>query len=257
MAARPVHRRVLDRLERGELTAASPVSEVLALGSYLVGRLRRALRIPANAPAFTLGDFWTHTAPMDTATVERFVRRALQNARSNQCVAPRTRTAQAVAVRRGEAEATYHTPDVNEFGYQAVSALLDYGRRRRPVGLRPAYRALPARLPARSRASRSCGCRSACTAPCKRLADGACVPAGRATRGFVGAPPHPDQTVLARSPRARKRVRSAARTRVTAAVRADPHSAADLAAGHRQSMRYSQDGRRLWRRPSPKVRLPP
>ena len=41
-------------------------------------------------------------------------------------------------------------------------------RRRRPVGLRPAYRALPARLPARSRASRSCGCRSACTAPCAR-----------------------------------------------------------------------------------------
>ena len=236
-----VRQSVLQELRLGALTGASPVVEVRGVGPYLAGRLARALG--QGAGVLRVGTVWAQTAPMTTRQVERLLLRALQNDRANQCVPRRA---------GGQSPARYHAGDVNEHGHEALVALLDHARARQgPVR----YGAL-ARMPRRSRSSRDCGCRQTCDGPCVRAADGACVPRSHNARGFVGAPPHPGQTRVAATDAERRRVRRAAYTRQSPALAADPDATADLAAGHARSMRYSARGRRLWRHPSPKVRLP-
>lgn len=235
-----VRQTVFQELRRGGLTGASPMTEVRGVGPYLAGRLTRALG--QGAGALRVGTVWAQTAPMTTRQVERLLLRALQNDRANQCVARRV---------GGQSPARYHTGDVNEHGHEALVALLDYARAQGPVR----YGAL-ARMPRRSRSSRDCGCRETCDGPCVRAADGACVPRAHNARGFVGAPSHPDQMRIADTDAERRRVRRAAYTRQSPALAADPDATADLAAGHARTMRYSARGRRLWRQPSPKVRLP-
>ena len=233
-----VRQRVLRDLATGRLTDDSALDEVMAVGPYVLARAREHLGLRG---AVTLRRFFARTRGMSTAAATRFLLRALQNARGNQCV-PR---------RAGAVDATYHVQDVNHHAYEAMVALLDAGRAR-PGGV--TYGPLPRRMPRRSVASKSCGCRSVCDGPCRRTDDGACVP--RRGRGFLGTPPHPDQIVVATTEAARRRVRSAARSRTTAASRADAGARSDVARGHRRSMRYAAHRDRMSRVPSPKVRLP-
>lgn len=233
-------RRLIRRdLAAGSLHAGSRLDEVHGLGAYLARRVQRHLALAAPP---TVGQFWARTRTRTSAQVERLLLRALQNRRGNQCVSPRT---------VGSPGATYHVQDVNHHAYEAVVALLDWARAF-PGGVR--YGALRPRMPRRSAASKGCGCRAACDGPCRRNADGACVP--RRGPGFWGSPPHPDQLVRATTDAERRRVARAARTRMTNAARADADTMSDVAAGHRKSMRYSRRGARLSRVPSPKVRLP-
>jgi hypothetical protein len=211
---------------------ATPLTEEAGIGAYLEGRLRRALRL--RRPV-TTDDLEDATATMTPEQVGRFLRRVLQNERSNQCV-----RANAASPPAG----TYHTGDVNVRGYEACARVL-----------RRAGRNVP-RMPPRAPSSKACGCLDADA--CRRdrrcaYVSGACVPHAHNARGFVGASPHPDQSVYAPTPRARSRVRSAARTR---SPRNDPDARRDVGAGHSPRMRYVQRGNRLWRSPSRKVRAP-
>ena len=129
-----VRQAVQRALARGDLVATSPVEEARGLGPYLAGRLRRALQAPAP---LTVGEFWARTARLTPAQATRVLHRALQNARSNQCVSRRPPAP--IAVEATDA-AEYHAGDVNQHGYEAAVALLDAGGGR-------AARALPARLP--------------------------------------------------------------------------------------------------------------
>lgn len=209
---------------------ATLLTEEPGIGEYLEGRLRRALR--QRRPVMT-DDLEAATANMSAKQVARFLRRTLQNQRSNQCVRASPRGA-----------ASYHAGDVNVRGYEACARILAR-----------AGTAVPA-LPARARSAKACGCldADACRAD-RRCAyvSGVCVPHAHNARGFVGASPHPDQSVYAPTPRARSRTRSAARTR---SPRNDPDARRDVANGHPSRMRYVQRGNRLWRSPSRKVRVP-
>lgn len=238
-----VRQTIQRRLRDGRLTRVSDLRDVMGIGEYLAPRIARSLR---RTMPMTISSFWAATSKMSTETLERSLKRALQNKRGNQCVPT------SVAVQ----EDVYHTGDVNQFGYEACVALLDYNRRQARVR----YGALPLRLPSRARSSKECGCRSRdeCTTDrlCVVARDGACVPYAQNTRGFVAVPSHPNQKEHASNNAERARVRRRSHTRLTNTLRNDPDSAQDLAEGHARTLRYSQRGNHLWRRPSSKVRLP-
>ena len=236
----PTVRQAIQRdFAAGDIDENSDLSSVRGIGNYIRDRVQRYLR--AQGP-LTIGRFWESTRRMNDAQIRRFLLRSLQNLRGNQCVSGRTRRSP---------DPTYHAQDVNQHAYEAVVALLDKGRNR-PGGV--AYGPLVKRMPTRTVASKECGCRSRCDGPCTRNADGACVP--RRGFGFWGTPPHPDQIVRATTDAERRRVRNAARTRMTRATRADADSMQDVRSGNRQSVRYSPRGSKMFRVPSPKVRLP-
>lgn len=224
-----VHQRVRGLLRTGQLTDASPLQDVPKIGRFLAAGLQRG--VPAN----TIGEFRRVMAGLTDAAAFRVLSRSLQNQRRNQCVRSSRRQGQEGVRPRGE----YHTGDINQHGYEAVRALL---------GTRPG---LPLRLPARAQASKECGCRAVCDGPCRRTDDGACVPRAANARGFVGVVPHNNQSVAVAA-----YVPGRSRTRVTQAMRNDPVSAQDIAAGHRKNLRYSRRGSRMWRTPRPQVRLP-
>lgn len=236
-----VRQTVQRNLRNGTLTPASPLEEVKGIGRYLAARLARALGLQYP---ITILQFWSRTNRLSTNTLERTLHRALQNARGNQCVSTRI-------IGRNENE--YHTGDVNELGYEACVALLDFYKAQNVVR----YNDLPSRLPKRSSGSMTCGCRpvNQCNGMCV-FSDGACIPRTHNTRGFVGVSPHPNQKEYTNSDAQRRRVRQRSRTRLTNAVRNDPDSARDIAAGHARAVQYSRRGSQMWRRPGSKVRLP-
>lgn len=242
-----VRQTIQRKLRDGRLTGNSDLRDVMGIGDYLAPRIARSLR---RTMPITISSFWTATRNLSTQALERTLKRALQNRRGNQCVPP------SATGREGTQEEVYHTGDVNQFGYEACVALLDHDRRRSRVR----YGRLPLRLPFRARSSKECGCRSRDECSTDRLCvvarDGACVPYAQNTRGFVGVPSHPNQREYAPSNAERTRVRRRSNTRLTNTLRNDPDSAQDLMAGHGRTLRYSQRGNHLWRRPSPKVRLP-
>lgn len=219
-------------LRQGLLTAASPLVAVPHVGEYLERRLRRAM---GRARPLTVGDVWIDLGPpMSPARATRTLRQALQNRRSNQCVRPAP-----------AADDSYHAGDVNVLGYRSCSALLAYvGQQVTPMSRR-------------SPGAKRCGCHATAD-DCRRdracaVAGSACVPHAHNAGGFVGAPPHPDQSVRATTALERRRVRDRARTR-SPGTDVDP--IADVQAGHPQRMRYTVRGARMWRTPGRKVRVP-
>ena len=221
----------------GEVDAGSPLSEVPYIGAYLSERAARALRVP-NA---TVQDLWTGTR--NRVRARDFVRRIVQNERANQCVATRV----ANSTRR-----TYHTTDVNQRGYEALATLLNNA----PGAV--AYAPLPYRAPARSRASKGCGCMSLreCDASshCTRSDDGrTCVPRAHNAGGFEGMRAHTNQREAHADA---ARVRSASRMRITQAHRNDPDVRRDLRNRRSRTLSYARRGSRLWRRPGSRVRVP-
>lgn len=239
-----VRQTIQTSLRNGRLTALSDLREVRGIGDYLAPRIARSFR---RTLPLTIGDFWTATSRLTTPTLRRSLERALQNRRGNQCVATRI---------AGDDTDVYHTGDINQFGYEACITLLDYQRARYHVRYGP----LPSRLHTRSRGSKECGCRPSdeCNdgGLCSLTQDGLCIPRAHNTQGFVGVTPHPNQKEEAHDDIQRRRVHRRSHTRMTNTLRNDPASAADMAAGHSRRMRYSRRGNHLWRRPSPKVRLP-
>ena len=235
--------------------AATPLTALPGIGKYLEGRVRRALLPPQRRLPITMYEFVDALRPLSTTRVVLILQRALQNARSNQCVASSPARNMMASPPR-----TYHTGDINEIGYEALVALLDYAKRNRLFGLRQfRYVAPLPRLRRRNRATRNCGCRSReeCRhAPSCTYVDGLCVPKDNRVRGFTGSPYHPDQVVIALSEDARRAVRRSARTSITNRVRDDAGSFTDLNRGHSPNMEYVVRGTRMWRKPSPKVRLP-
>lgn len=238
-----VRQSVLAALRRGDVDGTSALTEVRGIGEYLAGRLQRGMRRPA-----TVQSLWTTTRTKTTEQVVAFLYAALQNRRANQCVSPRTQTA---------TSDTYHVGDINQAGYEACTALLQFARQRDP---RVRYGALPRVLPRRSEASKVCGCLTDCSADprCTTTRDGGCVPRASSARGFVGVGTHPGQ----REEATRAGTRNANgtvilhRTRNSPAIRNDPDSSQDMTRGHSRSLRYSPRGRTLWRRPGTKVRSP-
>lgn len=237
----PTVRQIISRqFSDGTLTAASEIIDVPGIGPYLAQRLREAVRAPA---ALTVGALWRATRRRTTEGVRDFVRRAVQNARANQCVA------------RGRGvrppPATYHVGDINVRGYEAVLAVLDRNHANATYG-----RLMPARLPPRNTASTSCGCRAMndCNGTCRPSDDGrACVPARETTRGFDGIVRYQSQREDVSNAR---RVRRASHSPKPQASARDAHSLADAQAGHTRPLAYDARGSRLWRRPSTRVRHP-
>tara|TARA_B110000046_G_scaffold177062_1_gene203442 strand:- start:273 stop:1046 length:774 start_codon:yes stop_codon:yes gene_type:complete len=236
----PVRGSIQRDLRDGTLTGASPLVAVRGIGTYLEGRLRRALRAPQ---ALTLDSFWRGTRRLTTPQVERVVHRALQNERANQCVSTRV---------VGQDGNVYHSADVNTVGYEACATLLNAARTR---GDSVRYGPLPPRFPARARSAARCGCkpRSACTGACVRVGN-ACVPRATNARGFVGITPQPHQGEVAHTDAERAAVRTRAHRRRS--PQRDPDSRADVAAGHARRMSYVRRGNRMWRTPVAKMRLP-
>lgn len=232
--------RILRDLRDANLGARSPLTSVPFVGPYLERRLRYSLRRPGP---LTIGDVWSGTRTRTTDGVLRLLYRALQNERANQCVATRIRRSSSGRKK------TYHTGDINQRGYEAIAALLEYNRANAEYGV------LPSRFPARSAGSRQCGCRTLrdCNhGPCRLSDDGrACVPVQPTANGFVGVVPHQSQRESADD---LHRVRRASSIRVTNALRRDPDSARDLRIRRSRRMVYDRKGSRLWRRPSTRVR---
>lgn len=232
-----MRQRVTRALASGAVARNAPLTDVTGIGPYLEGRLRRAL---ASRRRLTVAAFWAGFRPLSTARAVLVLHRALQNERCNQCV-------RADYV-RPDAREKYHTGDVNQMGYEACAALLDFARAR-DAAVR--YGALPRTLPARSQAAKECGCRrpGECTGICVPSDDGlTCVPRAANARGFVGVDPHPDQSEPAAD---------AARVRRLSRARADLRdrdARRDQRGGHAQSLTYARRRSRLWRRPGSKVR---
>lgn len=235
-----VRERVLRDLRDGTIDGTSPLTSVLSIGPYLERRMRHSL---GATHSLTVADVWTGTQRRTNGGVVRLLRRALQNERANQCVATRVKGGADGRQKR------YHTADINERGYEAVTALLEYNERNATHGR------LPLRLPARSQASKGCGCRSLRTCArgsCRLSDDGrACVPSHPRARGFVGVVPHQAQREGLDE---RHRVRRASRMRVGDVLRRDPDSSRDLRRRHKRTMTYDAAGANLWRRPSTRVR---
>ena len=225
-------------LSEGTLTIDSPLVEVSGIGIYLEGRLRRALR---SNNELTLRSFVRAMHTKTPGAAKKLLYLALQNARGNQCVSTRI---------GGVDTRTYHVGDVNARGYMAAAAVLNVLRE---PGAR--YGVLEERLPERSAASKLCGCQLDCEGNrmCTRTRDGACVPRGSRARGFVAAPPLPDQRENASD---EARVRRRSRVRRSPTLLRDPDSRSDVASGHGLAVGYSRRGTKLWRRPSARVRLP-
>jgi hypothetical protein len=243
-----VYRTVWRDLQKGDVDAGSPLTDVQGIGAYLERRVRRALR---SRRATTVGAVWAAMRGRSTDAVKQWLYVTLQNDRANQCVSNRSATR--------ARKKMYHTGDINEFGYAAMSAVLNHGR---TVMRGARYGALPRTLQTRGRPSRTCGCRSrracsrdrACTLSDDRTT---CVPRANDTPGFLGTPPHPDQTERIRDAvRDTVRVQRASRTRYTPALRRDPDSVSDMNDGRSMTLQYSRRGARLWRRPGSKVRIP-
>lgn len=238
-----MRQRVERALRAREIDAKSPLHAVPGIGQYLSTRATRALRVQGRTA--TVRDLWTGTR--NRVQAREFVRKIVQNERANQCVATRV----ANTSRR-----TYHTGDVNEHGYEAFATLLNYAKRR--IHNNTAYKTLPYRPPARSDASRNCGCMSLrecdASARCTRSDDGrTCVPMAHNAGGFHGMRAHANQRELHADA---ARVRSASRTRVTQAHRNDPDVRRDLRNRRSRTLSYARRGSRLWRRPGSRVRVP-
>lgn len=232
-----VRRQILNDLEDGTLTPQSPMTEVRGIGVYIERRLRQALGVPG---ALTVGMFWRAMRRRTTLGVQRFLYRALQNERANQCVSTRQQGE--------EARREYHTGDINEFAYAACVALLDHARSTGRVTYGPLALRI---LPPRSRASQTCGCRPIddCDGVCTLSDDGrACVPRNHRVRGFVGVTPSTNQRENAADwPRVR-------RARRITTTRPDADVTADRLANHSIDLQYDRRLQRLWRRPGPRVR---
>ena len=231
-----VRHSVTQKLANGDLSSQDPLTAVKGIGPFLASNLARAMK--TRGEDVTIGQFWAATRRR--RNVEKWLHRALQNERGNQCVnrSPRGRS-------------TYHTGDINTLAYEACVALLDFAR-----DGSEAYGALPPRLPPRSAAGQRCGCKETCDGPCVLTSDGLCVPKAHNARGFVGVFPHPSQSVLASDDASRASVRRNANSRNARSARRDRSSSTDVRLGHSRRMRYSRRGGRMWRHPSPKVRLP-
>lgn len=260
MSSQAYHK-VQSAFRNGTLTGESLLLQVPYIGPYLNERMARVVQVAPNA--LNIRSIWDHFAPFPRDRVLLVLERALQNDRANQCVL----TAALPAVRpegRGEEERRYHAGDINERGFSAVVSVLEWARRhpRPPPARVPVYGALPRTLPPRSVASRVCGCldpaRCALDRRCALAEDGtSCVPRAPNARGFPGVTPFPNQVERASTPAARRTLRSRARVRTSAPMLARHADVArDVARGHSKSVRYVSRGRRAWRRPSAKVRLP-
>ena len=233
-------------LQNGTLDENSLMLQTPGIGHYLNSRLRRAFA-PVNSLApFTLKQFWDRTRNMSSDRLTTKLKKALQNARSNQCVPS--------SPRRVQSDDTYHVGDINQRGYDACIALLRHQRNRRTV----AYGPLPT-LPARSRSTKTCGCKSKAKcqtdASCRWTSD-ACVPRSHNARGFVGVPPLPEQGPTAADAVDRARVRRRSRVRRSTSYQRDPWSSQDIRAGHSRSLSYTVRGNRMWRKPGRRIRLP-
>lgn len=221
-------------IQRGDVSRDTFLSSVFKVGPYLSSRFEEATR--KQNP--TVDDLVRKVRRMTDASLVKFLYRALQNRRGNQCVSKRTAGT--------EHRQTYHVGDVNEHAYEAIAEVLNSF----------AGRQLPRRLPRRSPASRECGCKRVCDGSCKRARDGACIPRNSQHRGFVGVPSLPGQREIARTDAERRSVRRRAYTRPSPSLNRDPDSRVDVRGGHARTLRYSDDGIRMWRRPGPRVRLP-
>ena len=71
-----VRERILRQFADGEVTAASPLTAVVAIGPYLEGRLRGALHLPNTVP-LTVGRFWRATRNRTTNGVTQMLRLAV------------------------------------------------------------------------------------------------------------------------------------------------------------------------------------
>ena len=238
-----VRRRVERALHAGDIDGASPLSHTPSIGSYLSERATRALRIVGRQA--TIEDLWSGTRRRVQA--REFLRKIVQNDRSNQCVATRVSNSR----RR-----SYHTGDLNQNGYEAFATLLNHATIH--VYSHTAYDLLPYRLPPRSEASKTCGCKSLrecdTSSRCTRSDDGrTCVPIAHNARGFDGVKLYTNQN-QAHADAAR--VRSASRTRITQAHRNDPDTQRDLRNRRSRTLSYARRGGRLWRRPGSRVRVP-
>ena len=240
--------KVRDSFKDGSWTEHTPLTIVPAIGSYIESRLRRALYRNHTRP-LTIGEFVKGMRGLGSKRITQILNRALQNKRANQCVSPNTATTRD--------ERTYHTGDVNEHGYEVLATILDYARQQRlfAAGLR--FQDPLPRHKRRSAASRNCGCRARtkCNGQCTYVSK-MCVPRDNRARGFHGSAYHPDQSVSAATDDDRRRIDNLARTNVTASIRQDADSSADVSAAHSLKMQYIRRGQKMWRRPGSKVRLP-
>lgn len=238
-----IRQSIVKFFDEGILTPQSQLTDVPGIGPYTEGQLRRSLN---RTLPLTIEAFWNGTKRKGAASLLRFLQRALQNKRGNQCVAKSSRSPQ----NKG-----YHTRDINAFAYDACRTLVQFAHRY-GVHMAAGRSSLPG-LKQRTEDSKKCGCRSRakCSGTCI-YKDGACIPRGRKSVGFEGTDIHPGQRVNVRSPNAATRTRRAATTRRTAAALRDPDTAVDIAAGNSPTMRYVTHADRVWRVPGPKVRLP-
>jgi len=230
----------------GEWEGDTPLTELPSIGPYLEGRLRVALK---ETRKLTLQSFVNGFRSLGKERVTRILMKALQNRRSNQCVSPSSSHPE---------NSSYHTGDVNEHGYEATAALLEYARTNRLFNANLRFQVPLPRPGRRSAASRTCGChttRRECTSPC-RWTQGHCFPRNNASNGFIGSPGHPNQTERVTSDHEARAVRRRANTPRTHQARADPDTMSDVHGGHARTMNYVRRGSRMWRRPSSKVRVP-
>lgn len=229
-----IRSRILRQLSEGQLTAESPLIDVLGIGPYLYERFQYALQ---KRP-LSVGEFWKFFQNKTTERTLWHLHRVLQNARGNQCVG---RSSQ-------DLDKQYHTGDINNRAYEACAALLYYARQNGRVK----YGHLPPRLQPRSESSKTCSCKLVCDGPCRTAIDGSCVPRATNTRGFEGVSPQPGQ----RENSVRK-IKSGSRVRLRSPLsRTDPGSSVDVMSGNASRVRYSPMGRTHWRRAGSKVRLP-
>lgn len=228
-----VRQKVLRSLRDGTLTADSILEEVSGIGPYIHRRFQRTVNAPGGD--VTLRRLWRFFSSKTSRQTLQLIRRALQNERANQCVAP---------VPQHFWSTTYHTGDINKMGYEAIVALLDHARARGRVRYGP----LPLRLVERSTSSKECACKVRCDGVCRLTSDGLCVPRAHNARGFEGVAPQDGQKVVGRNARGY--------LPLSAALQADPDSMQDLNRGHRRNVLYSRQGPRTrWRRPGSKVRV--
>lgn len=232
---------------RGELTAASSVTDLKSIGDYLGRRLGESFGRP-----LTLRRLATRTRNLNTDTLRRKIDEALQNRRGNQCVSVSTRSPRAL----------YHVPEVNRGGWVTLIALFKiFDRGEDGLGLAPTgYRADLSLFVDRRRTddAKRCGCHSgprscrASRAGCAWI-DRLCQPASTRARGYPGVGGRSGQKISARN--GREASRMAARTGRRPSRRArDASTRADLRAGHGTRRYASRSSRIKWRRPGSIVR---
>jgi hypothetical protein len=213
----------------------SPIGDVLFVGPYISERVSRSIRVRDA----TVGDFLNSMSTKQKETVERIVKRIVQNERGNQCVKRRL----------SSPRAEYHAGDLNQKAFESLSTLLNWHKGRANVR----YDRIQKRFRPRSASSKECACRtsSTCNGECIRSrTGGGCVPRNENAVGFVGVTNGTNQ-------KERDGLAATQRSRIvpTPSLRRDPHSSLDLRSGHRRHVDYAKrmDGV-YWRRHSPKVR---